>query len=434
MNKGKIPEVRVMVCGKRQRYYITNEERRAVLLHVAKALTGAATKVDPEKAHDLMTDVAAAPDDMLSTLLTLVAQHTGKPLPKVTTSATITIQQLGRQWTGGELHKRYPDQIKAKVTAEHDAGRLEKYVYSVIGDVPVADVTRDHAQEVMRRLPPKLNPTTRRAIGHLLVLLLKHSVYPLCLRAETPIPPGFLPRRGKRKALACLHPDEVARLLCSPKVPFMYRLLWGFLIAEGMREGEALALTIGDLDLVRGLVRLDKNKTDDPRAWALDKGTTSALCAYLSRARPNAKPGEFVFLDARGLQHSKFGLAKLLRSHLEAIGLKEERPELFESSEHRKQMRVHDLRGTFVTTALANGKSEAWVSARTGHKSSAMINNYKRVATGFEDVKLGAPLPLDQAIPELGSDRSKWPAAWPVNQETTEKEASPRGFEPLLQP
>ncbi len=60
-------------------------------------------------------------------------------------------------------------------------------------------------------------------------------------------------------------------------------------------------------------------------------------------------------------------------------------------------MRVHDLRGTFVTTALANGKSESWISDRTGHRSSAMINNHKRVARSFEELELGAPLPLDQA-------------------------------------
>jgi hypothetical protein len=29
-------------------------------------------------------------------------------------------------------------------------------------------------------------------------------------------------------------------------------------------------------------------------------------------------------------------------------------------------MRVHDLRGTFVTLALADGKSESWVADRAG--------------------------------------------------------------------
>ena len=55
----------------------------------------------------------------------------------------------------------------------------------------------------------------------------------------------------------------------------------------------------------------------------------------------------------------------------------------------RRQMRVHDLRGTLVTVHLANGKSEAWISDRTGHKSSAMINRYKRTARTFAELPTG---------------------------------------------
>jgi hypothetical protein len=36
----------------------------------------------------------------------------------------------------------------------------------------------------------------------------------------------------------------------------------------------------------------------------------------------------------------------------------------------RGMIRVHDLRASFVTNSLANGKTEARVSARTGHKSA----------------------------------------------------------------
>jgi hypothetical protein len=102
-----------------------------------------------------------------------------------------------------------------------------------------------------------------------------------------------------------------------------------------------------------------------------------------------------------GRPHTKFGAAELLRGHLRAIGLAEERPELFESTAQRKQIRVHDLRGTFVTVSLANNKTESWISDRTGHRSSAMINNYKRVARGFQELEIGTLSPLDSALPEL---------------------------------
>jgi hypothetical protein len=64
-------------------------------------------------------------------------------------------------------------------------------------------------------------------------------------------------------------------------------------------------------------------------------------------------------------------------------------------------VRVHDLRGTFVTISLANGKSEAWIGGRTGHRSSQMIARYKRNARTFEELQQGELTPLDQAITEL---------------------------------
>jgi hypothetical protein len=94
-------------------------------------------------------------------------------------------------------------------------------------------------------------------------------------------------------------------------------------------------------------------------------------------------------------------MAERVRLDLEAIGLKAKRPELFESSEQRMRLRVHDLRGVFVTVNLANGRSEAWISDRTGHRSSQMINRYRRLARTFEELNSGELAALDEAIPEL---------------------------------
>lgn len=356
----------------------------------------------------------------------------------------LTFRELGEQWTSGDLHRDHPDQIKKKKTADHDADRLEHHVYPVIGAKRVSSLTLDDAEEVMRKLPPELSQLTRRAVGHLVSRLLNLAAYPLRIISASPIPKGFLPNKGARKALAYLYPDEDRRLLACSDVPFSFRLLWGFLMREGMREGEALALTWADLDLKRGGVRLDTNKTDDPRAWVMDPGTARALKLYKDHMRASAEPTERVFLDPLSRPHTKFGLAMLLRSHLQAIGLKDERPELFTSTAERRQIRVHDLRGTFVTIALANGKSEAWVSDRTGHRSSQMISNYKRTARSFVELQAGELAPLDAAIPELaelGESEEAAPEASESDavgqrvghQVTKQREiqASPRGFDTL---
>ncbi|HMY21675.1 MAG TPA: tyrosine-type recombinase/integrase, partial [Polyangium sp.] len=87
------------------------------------------------------------------------------------------------------------------------------------------------------------------------------------------------------------------------------------------------------------------------------------------------------------------------RGHLADAGI--DRANLFERTKARQPIRIHDTRATFITIMLANGKSEAWVQDRTGHKSSQMINRYRRAARTAAELALGNLAPLYQAIPEL---------------------------------
>ena len=109
-------------------------------------------------------------------------------------------------------------------------------------------------------------------------------------------------------------------------------------------------------------------------------------------------------------------LAAELRADLKVAGVT--RPKLFEQSEHRMKLRAHDLRGTFVTLSLANGKTETWVQQRTGHTSSIMINRYRRAARKAEELALGDWTPLDTAIPELGEARPKGAETAPAGDAT----------------
>ncbi len=77
------------------------------------------------------------------------------------------------------------------------------------------------------------------------------------------------------------------------------------------------------------------------------------------------------------------------------------RSELFERTASRQPIRLHDLRATFVTVSLANGKTEQWVMDRTGHKSSQMIALYARQARTWAELNLGPLLPLDTLLLEM---------------------------------
>ncbi|WP_437791974.1 hypothetical protein [Sorangium sp. So ce693] len=74
---------------------------------------------------------------------------------------------------------------------------------------------------------------------------------------------------------------------------------------------------------------------------------------------------------------------------------------MFETTQSRLNIRLHDTRATFITIKLANGRTETWISDRTGHKSSRQIHHHKRAARKVAELGLGDFVPLDEAIPEL---------------------------------
>jgi hypothetical protein len=52
-----------------------------------------------------------------------------------------------------------------------------------------------------------------------------------------------------------------------------------------------------------------------------------------------------------------------------------------ENADNVEALRFHDLRSTFCTWARRAGKSDAWISERTGHEVTvSMINRYDRGA------------------------------------------------------
>jgi len=328
-----------------------------------------------------------------------------------TPTKKMTFRELGEAWTGGALSRTYPDHVPFKATATDDGWRLEKHVYPLVEGLAVSDFTLDHAQEILRRLSPKLSPASRRHVAQLMARVLKLGAYPCRIIPRSPIPVGFLPRLRGEKALEYLYPDEDAKLLACTDIPLPFRMMYGVLAREGLRSGELSRLTFADLDLDRGALKLDTNKTDDPRAWALEPGVTEALKLWKKHFRADAPDDAFVLVEPDIRKHPEprrinvDRLAVRFRAHLKKA--KVTRAALFENSATRRQVRIHDLRATFVTLALANGKTEAWIADRTGHRSSVMINRYRRAARKVDELALGTLKPLHLAIPELAAFVSK---------------------------
>jgi len=138
----------------------------------------------------------------------------------------------------------------------------------------------------------------------------------------------------------------------------------------------------------------------------MDAGVAAALRRWRQEHPETDRP----FGDLPDDQRQAFRL----REHLLLAGV--DRTELHVTTEARLRMRVHDLRATFVTLSLANGKSETWVQDRTGHKSSAMIARYRRAARTLADVGAGPLRPLLEAL--------AWESSGPCQKDARVADAS----------
>ncbi len=322
--------------------------------------------------------------------------------PRLT--GAMPFQDFGEIWTSGELARMFPRQIKEKKTADDDAGFLGRYAYPAVGKVPLSTFELVHAQEVLRRVPANRSDALARHVAQCMHRLLKLAVYPAGLIERSPLPPGFLPKILHRRAKTYLYPEEDRMVLGCSDLALVIRLLYGFLDREGCRVREATTLDFRDVDLSHGEIHLDSNKTDDPRSWALGDDVAEALRRWRDHFHPNPKPASRIFVYPEASREAGEAIdsaarADEFRANLKTAGLT--RPQLFMNDSERRHICVHDLRATFVTMALAMGKTETWVSDRTGHCSSDQIHNYRRQARTHAELKLGALAPLHDAIPEL---------------------------------
>ena len=320
-----------------------------------------------------------------------------------------TFEEFATKWTDGTLHTMYPRRIRAKRSAKDDAGFLRKWVFPHIGSIPLIALTSDHCEEVLAHIPEEsVSVHVTRQVAQVMARTLRLAVFPAKLIKVCPVGSGFVPPIMDVKARTYLFPDEDRLLLKCKDIYLPIRLLYGVLAREGMRVDEALSLGFSDLDLRNGIVMLDRNKTNDPRTWALNPDVVAALKLWRDHFHPHPTPTERVFvypLESRQagkpLQIRKGIRADTFREHLRAAGCR--RSQLYEDNATRRPIRMHDLRATFVTIALATGKTESWVSARTGHRSSTMINEYRRLASCHKEVRMTELDSLVQALPEFAA-------------------------------
>ena len=374
------------------------DQRALLLADIARRLAGVA---DRGEIHTILEEAGKARTEKdLGEVESVVAAIESGQTSKVESAKSVTFEAFAADWTSGKLRTKYPDHVREK-DATRDEEVLRLHVNPHVGATLLPDFALQHAERVMAKLPTKLAPRSRKLVAQCMRKVLSLAVYPGRHIAANPIPREWMPKvpKSANKAKACLYPEEDAKLIRCTGVLLERRLAYGILAREGMRADELASLKWRDVDLALGRVRLDVNKTDDARAWALSPDVARVLKWW--KEATGAEADDLVIgLDLKPAAKWLRGKNERSIGDLKRAGVA--RAELFERSASRQPFRAHDLRATFVTIALANGKTEQWVCDRTGHQGHDMIRAYTRTARTWSELGLGPLAPLDALLPEFG--------------------------------
>ena len=131
--------------------------------------------------------------------------------------------------------------------------------------------------------------------------------------------------------------------------PVVAASLIGILYATGIRIGEALNLTLKDLDLKRRVIEIREGKFRKSRYVPISPSTARHLAEYLRQRRDAGFSTDAtapVFLNIIGNRHGHPGFVTLFLELLRSIGLR--------GPKGQPGPRIHDLRHTFAVKGSGN--------------------------------------------------------------------------------
>jgi len=425
---------------------VPDEARAETLRAMAKALTVAGC--DAERAGRILADAAKADAAELRALEALVAELAGGQLEPVPAApkGSETFAQYAERW--------FEDRERRGLHIGSDPGRIANHVTPILGALPVQEVGPEHLRAVVERLDDtvragSLHWNTARKVWGLLTKLFndaaRSKVAALRVREDNPARDVDGPDRGEPTAKQWLYPAEVAALLACEDVPTRWREIYALSIYLYLRPGELAALEWNDVDLEHGIVhvhqaldlsagRLKGTKTGVTRKVPIHP-SLKPLLERMRRDKGRVLESEHPNRKAEGGLPPVEDLAASLRDHLTRAGVK--RAELHEDRPTTKRITFYDLRSTGITWEVLAGTEPLRVQQRAGHKDFSTTQGYIRTAEEL-GASVGDPFPpLPPAIlgPAFGPEGG--PRAVGVSGSSLKElgsAASPRGFEPLLQP
>lgn len=168
--------------------------------------------------------------------------------------------------------------------------------------------------------------------------------------------------------------EQVARLIATPDdcgAPYPSRdvAILELLYASGLRASELCAVTLGNLSLEEGFVRV-LGKGSKERMVPVGEAAVAAIERYLRECRPRLEktPTDVLFLSKTGRPLERVRLWQLVESYGRQSGL-------------LKEISPHVLRHCFATHLLGGGADLRVVQSLLGHADVGTTQIYTHVDT-----------------------------------------------------
>ena len=268
-------------------------------------------------------------------------------------------------------------------------GYIENHIKPQLGKIPLNDLTTLHLQQFYKKLlaegrverieaqkqPKGLSAKTVRNIHQIISSALKLAVEQRLI-ARNPADDCALPK-VEHKEMKTLTADQLSAFFQEARDSGVYELYY-LDLATGLRRGELLGLKWTDVDLDRGVLKIQRaisrqnGKVVEAPLKTKNAYRTLPLSAdaidVLMQQRRKTGNSERVFPSPTGGPMSPDSVLHMLHRVLKRAGL--------------PKVRFHDLRHTFATLALQNGVDIKTVSGMLGHFSAGFtLDTYAHVTT-----------------------------------------------------
>ena len=267
---------------------------------------------------------------------------------------------------------------------------IERHILPKLGKVPIGELDRTHVAELhyrLRKTPVAANDT----VGALSRMLNRAEAWGLLPAGSNPC--RFVTRNPTRRLERFLTEDEFRRLgqalddlQAEDRVPVHAAAAIKLLMLTGCRSGEILTLRWDDVELERNEIKLRDSKTG-PRTVPL-----SPAAARVLGGLPRLADNPWVIAGRDHGERQKH-IAYYWYRVRERAGLDD--------------VRVHDLRHSFASRALALGEDLTMIGKLLGHRKIQTTSRYAHLAR--DSVKESAALVAASIFADImpgGSDLS----------------------------